>query len=145
MPINRTKGDSISRNASNKPAMRWSVEYVKDGNFVRVVLEGKFNLEDQRRMIDDIISRDFWQPGMSALFDNRKLEYGATTVELMKKAGANHLEYDARIGGGKAALLMKSTPDFMRGRQYEIITEGKVSAKVGIFSDETKALNWLRA
>lgn len=124
--------------------MRWTIEYVGGDNFVRVVLEGNFNLADHRRMIDDIVSRDFWQRGMGALFDNRKLEFGATTVQLMKEAGANHLEYDARIGDGKAALLMKSTPDFMRGRQYEIITEGKVSAKVGIFKDENEALKWLR-
>lgn len=145
MPMNQTKGNFVSKDAANKQAMRWSIEHVKAGNFVRIVLEGNFNLADQRRMIDDIVSRDFWTPGMSALFDNRKLEYGATTVQLMKEAGANHLEYDARIGDGKAALLMKSTPDFMRGRQYEIITQGKVSAKVGIFQEETEALEWLLA
>jgi hypothetical protein len=31
----------------------------------------------------------------------------------------------------------------MRGRQYEIITEGKVSAKVRVFQDENEALEWL--
>ncbi|HEX8248904.1 MAG TPA: hypothetical protein VF599_12070 [Pyrinomonadaceae bacterium] len=115
--------------------MNWTIEYIEEGNFVRATPEGLFNHDDHRRMIDDIVSREFWKQGMSALFDNRKLEYGATTAQLMKGAGANHLEYNARIGDGKAVLLMKSTPDFMRGRQYEIITEGKVSAKVGIFQD----------
>lgn len=124
--------------------MNWTIENIEDKHFVKVVTTGDFTAADHRRMTEDILSQKFWKPGMNVLFDHRNLNFGVTSVPLMKEIGNTHIENDARIGSGKAAILMKSVPDFARGRQFEIITEGKILAKLQIFLDEKKALAWLR-
>ena len=123
--------------------MDWIAEYKKDKPFATVVTAGEFTLEDHARMIEDIVSRDFWKPGLDVLFDHRKLHFGFTTVEIMKRASANHERNDERIGDGKAAILMKSLVDFGRGRQFEMVASDKVSARLKIFMDEESAVNWL--
>jgi hypothetical protein len=123
--------------------MNWTVEQIADKHFVKVVTWGGFTAADHRLMTADILSQKFWKPGINVLFDHRNLDFGVTNVPLMKEIGSTHIENDARIGSGKAAILMKSVPDFARGRQFEIITEGKISAKLQIFLDEKKALAWL--
>ena len=123
--------------------MNWIAEYIKDKEFVTVVTSGNFSLEDHARMIEDIVSRKFWKPGTDVLFDNRGLEFGQTDIEAMRRASTNHKENDDLIGDGKAAILMKSLTDFGRGRQFELLASGKVSAKLKIFTDETAALTWI--
>ena len=123
--------------------MNWTIEYLEKLKFVKIVTEGDFTLSDHLAMIEDIISRKFWKPGMNTLFDHRKLDFNETTIALMKEASENHKRYEARIGDGKAAILMKSLEDYLRGRQFELLTSYQVSAKLNVFMDEDKALEWL--
>lgn len=123
--------------------MNWIAEYRKDRSFVTVVTNGDFTLEDHEKMIKDIVSREFWQPGTDVFFDHRKLNFGQTSIDLMKRASANHHENDELIGDGRAAILMKSLVDFGRGRQFELLPADKVSAKMRIFMDADAAINWL--
>jgi hypothetical protein len=123
--------------------MNWTIENIQDEHFVRVVTEGDFSAADHKRMTENILSQKFWKPGTNVLFDHRNLNFGVTSVALMKEIASTHIKNDARIGSGKAAILMKSLPDFVRGRQFEIITEGKILANLQIFQDEKKALAWL--
>lgn len=123
--------------------MDWTAEYKNDKCFATVRTIGEFTVEDHARMVEDIVSRDFWKPGLDVLFDHRKLNFGFTTIELMKRASANHERNDDRIGDGKAAILMKSVVDFGRGRQFELIAADKVSAKLKVFMDEDSAVDWL--
>jgi hypothetical protein len=123
--------------------MNWTIENIADRHFVKVITRGDFTAADHRRLTADILSQKFWKPGTNVLFDHRNLNFGVTSVPLMKEIGSTHIENDAQIGSGKAAVLMKSVPDFARGRQFEIITEGKISANLQIFLDEKKALEWL--
>ncbi len=123
--------------------MNWTIEYKKEQNFVKIVTEGGFTVGDHLAMIKDIISQKFWKPGMNTFFDHRKLEFSETTVELMKTVSENHKKYEAQIGGGKAAILMKSLEDYLRGRQFELLTSSHASAKMNIFMDEAEAIKWL--
>ena len=123
--------------------MNWTVEKLENPQYVRVITDGEFSARDQLKMIEDITSRDFWRPGMDVLFDHRHLDFGSTDINLMRQAGNNHVQYNDKIGNGKAAILMKSLPDFARGRQFELLTESKVSAKLRIFKDEKEAVEWL--
>lgn len=123
--------------------MNWTIEYIEKLNFVKIATEDDFTVSDHLAMIEDIISQKFWKPGMDAFFDNRKLEFNETTIDLMKKVSENHKRYEAQIGNGKAAILMKSLTDYARGRQFELLTSHQVSAKLNIFMDEDKALKWL--
>jgi hypothetical protein len=123
--------------------MNWEIIKTEEMPYVRVVTEGDFTLTDHLKMIEEVTSRDFWLPGMNVLFDHRNLNFGFTDIELFKEASANHEKNDERIGNGKAANLMKSISDFGRGRQYELISDNKISAKLGIFLDEKEAVEWL--
>ena len=104
---------------------------------------GTFSIEDHVRMIEDIVTREFWKPGTDIFFDHRNLQFGKTDIELMRSASANHKKYDKLIGNGRAAILMKSLTDFGRGRQFELLSSDKISAKLRIFLEEEKAVDWL--
>jgi hypothetical protein len=73
----------------------------------------------------------------------RRLDFGETGLAAMRQASENHVANDDRIGRGKAAVLMRSPADYGRGRQFEMLTEGRVGATVQIFLDEAQALRWL--
>lgn len=123
--------------------MNWKIEYIEKKNFVKIVTEGDFTVSDHEAMIEDITSQKFWKPDMDTFFDNRKLEFNETTIELMKKVSENHKSHEKQIGGGKAAILMKSLEDYLRGRQFELLTSHQASAKMNIFMDEADAIKWL--
>lgn len=123
--------------------MNWTIEYIKKGNFVKVTVEGDFSLGELEKMDEDIFRQKFWRPGMNVLFDHRKLDFGVTDIEMMRGASQLHVKNNEKIGNGKAAFLMKSLPDFARGRQFELLTESKVSAKMRVFKDEDEALEWI--
>lgn len=145
MPLNQTEDAFVSRDTSKNPSMSWTVEYVKDRHFVRVVAKGVYNIDDHLRLLEDIVSRDFWKPGMNVLIDDSRLDLHQTTLEELRKAGLKRIELDVLIGGGKTAVLVSSLTDFARARQFELITSGKVSAKIDIFKDEDEAIRWLLA
>lgn len=63
----------------------------------------------------------------------------------MRAAAENHVAHDERIGTGRAAVLMKAPADYGRGRQFELLTEGRISATMRIFLDEAEAIAWLRS
>lgn len=123
--------------------MRWTAERGREGDFVVVATAGTFDVADHLRMIEDIVSRPSWLPGTPVLFDHRQLDFGDAGFRAMQEASANHLQNDARIGAGKAAVLMSSLVDYGRGRQFELLTDGRISARLRIFLDEAEALAWL--
>lgn len=121
--------------------MEWTVE--DRGGYVAVTTRGAFAADDHGRMVEDIVTRDFWRPGTSVLFDHRALDFGASGLAVMRQAGENHQAHDVRIGDGKAAVLMGTLVDYGRGRQFELLTDGRVSANLRVFLDEAEALRWL--
>ncbi|HYW14161.1 MAG TPA: hypothetical protein VE871_19505 [Longimicrobium sp.] len=123
--------------------MEWTVEHRAAQDYVVVATGGEFALHDHVRMIEDIVSRDFWRPGMAVLFDHRALDFGASGLATMRQASENHAANDARIGSGRAAVVMRTPADYGRGRQFEMLSDGRVEATVQIFLDETEALRWL--
>ena len=123
--------------------MNWIIKYIEDQRFVTISYEGLFSVEEQLMAIEDLLSRKFWQPGLPILIDHRKLDFGSTNISMLQQPAIFHQKNDARIGRGRIAVLMKSLSDFGRGRQFELLTKGKISAKLEIFLEEEKALNWL--
>lgn len=123
--------------------MNWFIEYNENQNYVRIAYEGLFSVDEQTAAIEDLLSRKFWKPGLPILIDHRKFDFGDTDIPVMRRTAAFHQNHDARIGAAKIAVIMKSLSDFGRGRQFELITKGKISAKLEIFLEEEKALEWL--
>lgn len=123
--------------------MKWTVEYTEKLKYVRVNIKDEFNVQEHLKMIEDIVSQKFWCPGMPILFDGRAVYLGNTDFNTVMQASRNQILYDEQLGNGKNALLMKSAADFGIGRQYEMITEEKISAKIHVFLDEQQAIRWL--
>lgn len=123
--------------------MEWTIDHRTGQAYATVATRGVFRLDDHLRMIEDIVSRDFWRPGMAVLFDHRQLDFGDSGLWVMRQAAENHLARDTSIGDGKAAILMKSAADYGRGRQFEMVADGQVGARMQVFLDEVRALRWL--
>lgn len=123
--------------------MDWNIYTVSGPPFVKVKTSGDFNLADYRRMVENIISQDFWIPGLRVLFDHKKLNFGSTSINEISGVSRTHQMYEKEIGGGKAAILMSSIAGFGRGRQLELITNDKISEKLQVFLDEKEAIDWL--
>ncbi|HEX6372851.1 MAG TPA: hypothetical protein VF006_28270 [Longimicrobium sp.] len=123
--------------------MDWTVEDCTD--HVVVTTRGAFDAAEHRRMVEDIVTRDFWRPGTAVLFDHRELSFGGSGYQQMLEARENHLAHNTDIGDGKAAVVMGSRADFGLGRQFELLTEGQVDARMHIFLDPVEALAWLLA
>jgi hypothetical protein len=123
--------------------MQWTVELPGSDGHAVVTTSGTFNVADHLRMIEDIVSRPEWRPGTDVLFDHRGLSFDEVDLRAMYQAGTNHLSNDARIGSGKAAVLMRSLSDYGRARQFELLTADRASATLRVFLEEPEALDWL--
>ena len=123
--------------------MHWTVEPPGADEYAIVTTSGTFSVADHLRMIDDIVGSAWWRPGTDVLFDHRGFNFGEADLRAMYEASSNHLRNDDRIGSGKAAILVRSLSDFGRGRQFEQLTEGRVSATMHIFLNEAEARGWL--
>lgn len=123
--------------------MKWTIEYVEEHNYVNVIGEGVFSIKEHPQMFEDIVSREYWQPGMALFFDNRNVDFGATDFSLMRQASQNYERFGYRIGNGKAAMLMKSVADFGRGRQFENLSDEKGPVDMRVFLDKEEAVKWL--
>jgi hypothetical protein len=123
--------------------MHWTVDLSGAKGYAIVTTSGAFDVAGHLRMIEDIVSRPEWSPGTNVLFDHRGLSFDDADLRAMYQASANHQLNDARIGNGKAAVLMRSLSDYGRGRQFEQLTADRTSATSRIFLDEAEALDWL--
>jgi hypothetical protein len=123
--------------------MHWTVDLSRAKGYAIVTTAGAFDVGDHLRMIEDIVGRPGWSPGTDVLFDHRGLSFDDADLRAMYQASANHQVNDARIGNGKAAILMRSLSDYGRGRQFELLTADRTSATSRIFLDEAEALEWL--
>lgn len=123
--------------------MKWTIHKTEEQPFIKIITEGDFNPEDHLKMVMDIVSSDFWKPGMNVLFDNRNLHFDFSDVSSISEAVNNHFMYDEKIGNGKSAILMNSVSDYGRGLQFELFGEGKLSTRLEIFLNEKGAIDWL--
>lgn len=123
--------------------MDWSIDFIKDKNYAKVTLAGNFNVSDHLRMIEDVLSQNYWKSGLNLLIDSRLVDYSKATLDIMRQAGSNMSRFEAQIGSGKAAVLMETIHSFAKGRQFEMLTEDKSAANIRIFLDEDQAIHWL--
>jgi len=143
MPGNQAEDNFIPDDALDKSTMHWTIAYAKDRHFVKVVAKGIYNIDDHIRMLEDVVARDFWKLGMNLLINASELDFSDTRLEQLRAVSLKRIELDTLIGNGKTAIVMNSMTDFARGRQYELIMSGKVAAKIDVFKNEDKALEWL--
>ena len=128
--------------------MKWTIEYIKDKRYIRVNSEGKFNHKDHQRKMEEIVSKDYWKPGMNILFDCTKVDFSGRDLDDVRKVVSDYANKKELFGRGRVALLMKSLADFGRGRQLQILTTEtteRISADVRVFLNEKQSPDWLEA
>lgn len=125
--------------------MNWSATYIQDKHYVEIVFEGDFTAEGLIQMMDDVVAREYWKPGMNVLSDFRKVKFDADSLAAIRKVSEGRLKKEKQIGSGKSALLMNSLADYGRGRQYQLLIESKISASLRVFTDKKEAIDWLLA
>ena len=143
MPANNQESNTSSRGFLADSGMSWTIEYIEDRRFVKVVTKGDYNVNAHRQMLEDILNRDFWRSDMNLLIDDSSLNFSRITLEVLREAAAMRIEMDARLGGNKTAILVNSLVNFGRVRQFELITGSKISAEIRVFQDENEAIGWL--
>jgi hypothetical protein len=111
--------------------------------YVRVVTHGTFDEPGYRAMVDDILSRTFWEPGMAVLFDHRGLSFEGAGFDLMQRTSTYHLQHNDRIGDGKAAVVVAERAAFGSARQFEALLHDRANARMRVFYDLDKAISWL--
>jgi len=121
--------------------MFWEVE---DGEpYLTVRTRGRFNVEDHRAMVRDILARPFWRPGRNVLFDHRALSFEGTDYAAMTAAVHTHQLYDREIGPGRAAILTAGPADYGLIRIFDALAGDNVLAQLEAFTDERAARAWL--
>ncbi len=110
-----------------------------------VTTSGLFTGPEHARLVQAILSRPFWKPGLDVVFDHRRMEFNRTDFETMMSAGETHEAHDDQIGDGRAAIVFKNRADYGTGRIFENITEGNIQAKLRLFTDIEKAHEWIRS
>jgi hypothetical protein len=123
--------------------MEWVIEYVETQNYVKIIGTGLFSIKAHFKIFEDIISHEYWKPGMPLLFDNRRVDFTGINYKVVSQASSNYEIISDRIGNLKAAMLMKSISDLGTGRQFEIISDSKGPGEMRVFLDEKDALLWL--
>ena len=123
--------------------MEWVIKYVETQNYLKITVTGLFSINEHFKIFEDIISHEYWKPGMPLLFDNRQLDFTGINFKVVSQASSNYERISDRIGNLKAAMLMKSLSDFGTGRQFEILSDSKGPGEMRVFLDEKEALLWL--
>lgn len=122
--------------------MHWEIACGEAG-YVAIKTSGGFTAHGQALLLKEIISKDYWRPGMRALFDHRELDFGKADFKSMSSAGRSHKTHDARIGKTRTAILCRPGIAYASIRQFLAITEGDISADIQLFTEEAAALKWL--
>jgi hypothetical protein len=123
--------------------MNWSIEYSASQNLVKIEVEGVFAAKECLQMIENMLEREFWRPGLGLLVDYRKTNFSGLRLSELRVIAAFHGARNERIGGGKLAFLMGKMRDFGLARQFELVTEAMILSEVMVFLDEREALDWL--
>ncbi len=125
------------------PDMEWKIEFQPGAHFVRITTQGTFSSRGCRELVEELLSNSSWRPGTNTLFDHRNLRFEEASFASIDAAARNHEQEDARIGNGKAAIVMRPGVSYGSGRQYQELTRDRVQLNLNIFLSEQEALDWL--
>jgi hypothetical protein len=125
--------------------MKWTIEFIESSNYFKVIDEGVYHAEDSVKLLAEIFSSEFWQPGMSILFDNRLVDFGSINYQGMSATSVTFSINNNQIGKSRIASLVASPIGFGISRQFQTLMAEKSPATVEIFTDEEKAVEWLTA
>jgi hypothetical protein len=124
--------------------MNWMIQHLKDPSYVKIIVEGKFDVSVHLRNIEEITLQEEWSPGLNLLFDCTMADFDGTRFQDVQQLANNFVKNDLFVGCGKVAILMQGVTDFGKGRQFEMMTGEQICADIHIFLNENQALRWLK-
>ena len=123
--------------------MKWTIEFVKHGNYFRVVNQGIYEAGDSVKLYQNIFSDKSWTSGSSILMDNRQVDYRNVNYRVMSQSSHNLINYETQIANSRIGYIVGSQVGFGVCRQFQLLMEGKLAVNIEVFTDEEKAVKWL--
>jgi hypothetical protein len=123
--------------------MEWTIENIDDKYSV-VRTYGKYNSANHYNMVEDLLSKDFWRPGMPIIYDHRELDISESSYDTVQNAAIIRTKYEAKFGDSRAAIV--TVNDYMFGvfRQFEAVVEPDVRGTFGVFKSYEDAETWIQ-
>ena len=53
-------------------------------------------------MVEDLLSKDFWRPGMPIIYDHRELDISESSYDTVQNAAIIRTKYEAKFGDSRA-------------------------------------------
>ncbi len=69
--------------------MEWTIENIDDKYSV-VRTYGKYNSANHYNMVEDLLSKDFWRPGMPIIYDHRELDISESSYDTVNPERGNY-------------------------------------------------------
>ena len=127
--------------------MKWNIDPSPLPSYIRVDTEGTAVTSEVAEMWDDLLASEYWRPGLSTLFDNRRLQTFSRTgpgVEMTQDASEYFERRAADIGSSRIAFLTTAHENYPLVRQFQIsLSTRRMAATIQIFYDESDAIDWL--
>ena len=123
--------------------MNWTIESHHDPDFVRINTAGTANVIDCERMVNDILSQDFWRTGAPLLINCLELDVRDIRYDDVDQSGMIFRSRRLDFGSCRMAIIALPGLNYGVSRQFKSVTEGRTSINIQIFLDESAAIEWL--
>lgn len=124
--------------------MKWSFNFLEEQQVLIVTVIGKFSLEQQKKMYEEVSFAENWCDGIPILFDSRKLRMIDVDGETIRKSVKVLKNFSVNYPNSKIAGLVNADINFGFGRQFESYSEIEGEITFRLFKDEIPAIEWLK-
>src|SRR5215813_4155482 len=100
--------------------MKWTIEFVQNGNYFRVVNQGVYEIGDSMRLYQNLFSDKSWLSGTSILMDNRRVDYRNVNYRVMSQSSHNLTTFKKQIANSKIGYVVESQVGFGVCRQFQL-------------------------
>lgn len=123
--------------------MEWTFELLESPEIISIVTSGKICSIEFGRMLDELVSLEYWRRGIPLFLDHRQLRITeADSMELMACADS-FINKSPNFAFTPVAILYGCPNSIEIGELYGEITEDNSLSEVRRFLDETDAMQWL--
>jgi hypothetical protein len=106
---------------------------------------GVFTLNEQFSFLRAIMLSPYWNPGMPLLIKYPRLEIGSIDSRDLEAIATDLGRLIGKISASRIALVAGNDLQFGLGQGFKVLSDGHVNGEVGVFRDETEAVQWLTA
>lgn len=124
--------------------MDWTIELNKIDQYLLVTTRGKFRIEEQRKMFQEIMDFSGWCKCSPILFDNRLLDLSDSNPDIMRESAQINEKFITKYGIERLAGLVNDGVNFGIGRQFMTLFEIEGGKGFLLFKDFDLALKWLK-